>query len=73
MERRVLSCPAQSFYQLSPRAVTLRLAAGEVKAVGQREIYADHVSFPLCPLSRVIRKLQLMALDACGSDIELRD
>ena len=41
---------------------TLRLAAGEVKAVeNQREIYADHVSIPLCPLGRV-RKLQLIAL-----------
>ena len=43
------------------RTVALRLAAGEAKAVEhQREIYADHVRIPLCPLARLIRKLQLI-------------
>ena len=43
--------------QQDTRAVTLRLAAGELKAVEhQKETYADHVSTPLRPLGRVIRK-----------------
>ena len=28
----------------------------------QSEIYADHVSIPLCALGRVVRQLQLIAL-----------
>ena len=43
--------------------VTLRLAAGQVRAVEhQREIFADHVTVPLCPLGRVVRKLGLTAI-----------
>ena len=42
--------------------VTLRLVAGQVRAVEhQREIFADHVNVPLCPLGRVVRKLGLTA------------
>ena len=45
------------------RTVTLRLTAGELKAVEhQREIYANHVSISLSPLGIVIRKIQLVAL-----------
>ena len=45
------------------KKVTLRLAAGQVQAVEhQREIFADHVTVPLCPLGRVIRKLGLTAI-----------
>ena len=41
---------------------TLRLAAGQVRAVEHhREIFADHVTVPLCPLGRVIHKLGLTA------------
>ena len=44
-------------------AVNLRLAAGEIQAVeAHREIFAEHVTIPLCPLGRVIRKLQLTAI-----------
>ena len=43
--------------------VTLRLVAGQVRAVEHhREIFADHVSVPLCPLGRVVRKLGLTAI-----------
>ena len=46
----------------SGKPVTLRLAAGQVQAVEhQREIFADHVTVPLCPLGRVIHKLGLTA------------
>ena len=35
----------------------------EVNAVeAHREIFAEHVTIPLCPLGRVIRKLQLTAI-----------
>ena len=45
------------------KPVNLRLAAGEVKAIeAHREIFAEHVTIPLCPLGRVIRKLQLAAI-----------
>ena len=41
----------------SGKPVTLRLAAGQVQAVEhQREIFADHVTVPLCPLGRVIHE-----------------
>ena len=47
----------------SGKPVTLRLAAGQVQAVEhQREIFADHVTVPLCPLGRVIHKLGLAAI-----------
>ena len=43
--------------------VTLRLAAGQVRAVEHhREIFEDHVTLPLCPLGRVVRKLGLTAI-----------
>ena len=45
------------------KTVILRLAAGQVRAVEHhREIFADHVNVPLCPLGRVIRKLGLTAI-----------
>ena len=45
------------------KPVNLRLAAGEINAVeAHREIFAEHVTIPLCPLGRVIRKLQLTAI-----------
>ena len=45
------------------KPVTLRLAAGQVRAVEHhREIFADHVTVPLCPLGRVIHKLGLTAI-----------
>ena len=48
---------------MTGKKVTLRLAAGQVQAVEhQREIFADHVTVPLCPLGRVIRKLGLTAI-----------
>ena len=41
----------------------VRLAAGEINAVeAHREIFAEHVTIPLCPLGRVIQKLQLTAV-----------
>ena len=47
----------------SGKLVTLRLAAGQVQAVEhQCEIFADHVTVPLCPLGRVIHKLGLTAI-----------
>ena len=47
----------------SAKQVNLRLAAGEIAAVeAHREIFAEHVAIPLCPLGRVIRKLQLIAI-----------
>ena len=47
----------------SAKPVSLRLAAGEINAVeAHREIFAGHVTTPLCPLGRVIRKLQLTAI-----------
>ena len=47
----------------SVKQVNLRLAAGEITAVeSQREILAEHVTIPLCPLGRVSRKLQLTAI-----------
>ena len=51
------------FDSKSAKPVNLRLAAGEIQAVeAHREIFAEHVTIPLCPLGRVIRKLQLTAL-----------
>ena len=47
----------------SAKQVNLRLAAGEIAAVeAPREIFAEHVTIPLCPLGRVRRKLQLIAI-----------
>ena len=47
----------------SGKPVALRLAAGQVQAMEhQREIFADHVTVPLCPLRRVIQKLGLTAI-----------
>ena len=46
----------------SAKQVNLRLAAGEIAAMeAHREIF-EHVAIPLCPLGRVIRKLQLTAI-----------
>ena len=48
------------FDSKSAKPVNLRLAAAEVQAVeAHREIFAEHFTIPLCPLGRVIRKLQL--------------
>ena len=45
------------------KPVNLRLATGEINAVeAHREIFAEHVTIPLCPLGRVSRKLQLTAI-----------
>ena len=45
------------------KPVTLRLAAGQVRAVEHhQEIFEDHVTVPLCPLGRVIHKLGLTAI-----------
>ena len=42
------------------KPATLRLAAGQVRAVEHhREIFADHVTVPLCPLGRVIHNWDL--------------
>ena len=50
------------FDSKAAKPVNLRLAAGEINAVeAHREIFAEHVTIPLCPLGRVIRKLQLTA------------
>ena len=50
------------FDSKSAKPVNLRLAAGEIQAVeAHREIFAEHVTIPLCPLGRVIWKLQLTA------------
>ena len=47
----------------SAKPSSLRLAAGEITAVeAHREIFAEHVTIPLFPLGRVIRKLQLTAI-----------
>ena len=47
----------------SAKQVNLRLAAGAIAAVeAHREIFAEHVTIPLCPLGRVICKLQLTAI-----------
>ena len=47
----------------SVKQVNLRLSAGEITAVeSQCEIFADHVTFPLYPFGRVIRKLHLTAM-----------
>ena len=51
------------FDSKSTKPVNLRLAAGEIHAVeAHREIFAEHVTIPLCPLGRVIQKLQLTAI-----------
>ena len=45
------------------KPVNLRVAAREINAVeAHREILAEHVTIPLCPLGRIIRKLQLIAV-----------
>ena len=47
----------------SAKPVNLRLADGERTAVEvHREIFAEHVTMPLCPLGREVRKLQLTAI-----------
>ena len=54
---------AALFDSKAANPVNLRLAAGEINAVeAHREIFAEHVTIPLCPLGRVIRKLQLTAI-----------
>ena len=46
----------------SVKQVNLRLAAGEIMAVeSQREIFADHITMPLCPWGWLIRKFELTA------------
>ena len=51
------------FDSKAAKPVNLRLAAGKINAVdAHREIFAEHVTIPLCPLGRVIRKLQLTAI-----------
>ena len=44
----------------SAKQVNLRLAAGEIAAAEAN--FAEHVTTPLCPLGRVIRKLQLTTI-----------
>ena len=45
------------------KPVSLRLAVGEITAVeAHREIFAEHVTIPLCPLGHLIRKLWLTAI-----------
>ena len=45
------------------KPVNLRLAAREIQAVeAHREIFAEHVTIPLRPFGRAIRKLQLTAI-----------
>ena len=47
----------------SAKQVNLRLAAGEITVVeSQCEIFVDHVTLPMRPLGRVIRKLQLTSI-----------
>ena len=51
------------FDSKSAKPVTLRPAAGEINAAeAHQEIFAEHVTIPLCPLGRVIQKLQLTAI-----------
>ena len=51
------------FDSKSAKPVNLRLAAGEIQAVEAHwETFAEHVTIPLCPLERVIQKLQLIAI-----------
>ena len=51
------------FDSKSAKSVNLRLAAGETHAVEEhREIFAEQVAIPLCPLGRVIQTLQLTAI-----------
>ena len=51
------------FDSKSAKPVNLRLAASEIRGVeAHREIFAENVTIPLCPLGRVIRKLQLSAI-----------
>ena len=51
------------YHTKAAKPVSLRLAAGKIKAdEAHREIFAEHVTIPLCPLGRVIRKLQLTAI-----------
>ena len=51
------------FDSKAAKPVNLRLAAGEINAVEvHRKIFAEQVTIPLCPLGRVIRKLQLTAI-----------
>ena len=47
----------------SAKQLKLRGAAGEIAAIeAHREIFAEHVTIPLCPLGRVMCKLQLTAI-----------
>ena len=55
--------PMTALHDDVAKQVNLRLAAGEIAAVeANREIFAEDVTRPLCPLGRVIRKLQLIAI-----------
>ena len=59
----MLFYPSALFDSKSAKPVNLRLAAGEIQAIkAHREIFAEHVTTPLCPLGRVIRKLQLTVI-----------
>ena len=53
------------------KQVNLRLAAGEINAMeAHREIFPEHVTIPLCPLGRVIRKLQwIIAMPIKGGTV----
>ena len=60
---RVILPQSALFDSKSAKPVNLRLAAGEIQAIeAHREIFAEHVTIPLCPLGLVIRKLQLTAI-----------
>ena len=60
---RVILPQTALFDSKAAKPVNLRLAAGEINAVeAHREIFAEHVTVPLCPLGRVTRKLQLTAI-----------
>ena len=61
------------FDSKSAKPVNLRLAAGEIHAVeAHREIFAEHVTIPLCPLGRVIRETSAYSdLDTSDFDSQL--
>ena len=63
------------FDSKSAKPVNLRLAAGEIQAVeAHREIFAEHVTTPLCPLGRVFfsETSTYSDLDTSDFDSQLR-
>ena len=52
----------KTHFKVAPDAQNKSVFRTSARVEAHREIFAEHVTIPLCPLGRVIRKLQLTAI-----------